>query len=166
MDWKVTYVTYADVPILRLDLTNQHPDRAEVRRFAFDVDSTEASITSTHGHIDSLTAYKEEQDKFSEEGAKLCAKLDKDIAEKRKRIEALEKKGKYYRKQLKTVRARNQALFNYMEQRLKVIRQFGTSYGSFKPKNPYPQLLQQALRDCEWKEDAILENDKLHNPFQ
>jgi chromosome segregation ATPase len=166
MDWKVTYVTHKDVPVLRLDLTNQHPDKAEVRRMAFDVDSANASIASTNGHIDSLTAYKEEQDKFSEEGGKLCAKLDKDIAEKRKRIEELEKKGRYYRKQLATARARNQALYNYMEQRLKVIKQFGSSYGNYKRTDPFPQLLQQALRDCEWEENAILGRDKFYNPFQ
>jgi exonuclease VII large subunit len=132
----------------------------------FNANANEATIASTRSHIDSLTHYKGEQDKFSEEGAKLCAKLDKDIAEKQKRIEALEKKGKYYRRQLRTARARNQALYTYMEQRLKVIRQFGTSFGSYKRHNKFPQMLQQALRDCEWKEDAILEDDKLYNPFK
>jgi chromosome segregation ATPase len=166
MDWKVTYVTCADVPVLRLDLTNRQPGNAEIQRFAFDVDSADASIASTNHHIDSLTHYKEEQDKFSEEGSKLCAKLDKDIAEKRRKIKELEKKSNYSHRQLQTARARKRALYNYMEQRLKVIKQYGTSYGSYKRHNKFPQMLQQALRDCEWREDAILEDDKLYNPFK
>lgn len=151
---------YGDMPVLRLDMTNTTTNDAD----SYYVES-EARVAAGSGDrvlrkAETLAAYKDEQ--TDEE---LIKKLDRDIRELREEVEKKEKRAEYLRQQAATYARRNTALRQYMKQRLEVIKNYRFSPERFKRTGRVPLYLMQALRDCEWEEDAVLPDDRYFDPF-
>lgn len=158
MDWKVNFVDFADVPILRLDLTNTGCGNGDKYMLENELGVRERTVEKVSKKISVLEEYKREQD------AELEKKMDEDVKNLREEKDRESAKVRYLENQLVTLRRKNTVLKHYFNERFKIIKGYRGYDRKHERTGPIPLWFMPALRDCEWEEDAIIPEDRFFNP--
>lgn len=144
---------------MRLDLTNTGRDNGEMYQIENELNVRERYARDAENKISVLQEYKKGQE------AELEKKMDEDLEKLRAEKEKEAGRARYLMDQLETLRRKNNALKHYFYERFRIIK----GYRGYDRKNertgPIPLWFMQALRDCEWEEEAIIPEDRFFNPY-